>query len=105
LCNDYYTEPPFNKLQALDDEGLQNVYDFSIGRYGVGKVLWVGFTDVRGLDLTELVKIEPREVIVYPDESQKPSLGQGLNKPAIITLEGVLPPQDASNEQVRLVLV
>jgi len=41
---------------------------------------------VRRLDLESIVQFNHREVIVYKDESRKPAVGQGLNKPAEVTL-------------------
>ena len=41
---------------------------------------------MRRLDLESLVQFNNREVIVYMDDSKKPPVGQGLNKPAEVTL-------------------
>lgn len=49
----------------------------------------MGETDVRKLDLDSAVQFNHREVIVYMDERRKPPVGQGLNKPAEITLLNV----------------
>jgi len=97
--NGYYTEPPIEVLRGWEDEQLREVHCFSVGKVGVGKVQWEELTDIRGLDL-DVVHFQPREVEVYPAGTQAPPLGKGLNKPAIITLEGVLPPAGASQEQV-----
>jgi hypothetical protein len=48
-------------------------------------------TDVRGLDIDNLVILRPKEVIVYPDQERKPPIGEELNKPAIITLYNCWP--------------
>jgi hypothetical protein len=99
--NGYYTEPPIEVLRGWEDEQLREVHCFSVGKVGVGKVQWEELTDIRGLDL-DVVHFQPREVEVYPAGTQAPPLGKGLNKPAIITLEGVLPPAGASQEQVSI---
>ena len=48
-----------------------------------------GETDVRKLDLESIVQFNSREVTVYKDESMKTPVGQGLNKPAEVTLLNV----------------
>lgn len=88
---DYYTEPRLEQLAAMRNEELRRVKDFTVGRRGVGQVTWPGEVDVRGLDLDSVVFFEPKEVIVYPDETRKPPLGQGLNRPALVLLERCFP--------------
>lgn len=41
------------------------------------------------MNLDELVEIEDKEVTVYPNEKQKPPVGKGLNKKAIITFDNI----------------
>ncbi|XP_021728839.1 nuclear pore complex protein NUP96-like [Chenopodium quinoa] len=88
-CSDYYTEPSMKELAAL--EGIKPGYcskirDFVVGRTGFGSVMFLGETDVRGLDLAEIVKFNRNEIVVYEDESIKPDVGEGLNKPAVVSL-------------------
>ncbi|KAJ8443271.1 hypothetical protein Cgig2_010166 [Carnegiea gigantea] len=87
--SDYYTEPRIQELAAKEraEPGFcRRVKDFVVGRYGYGSVKFHGETDVRCLDLDSLVQFNNREVIAYMDESKKPPVGQGLNKPAEVTL-------------------
>ncbi|XP_056173613.1 nuclear pore complex protein NUP98A-like [Syzygium oleosum] len=90
LCQpDYYTEPHITELAAKEsaEPGFCcRVKDFVVGRLGYGHIKFVGETDVRRLDLESLIRFNNREVIVYADESKKPPIGQGLNKPAEVTL-------------------
>ncbi len=44
---------------------------------------------MRGLDLESIIQFNKCEVLVYMDESKKPPVGQGLNKPAQVTLLNV----------------
>lgn len=86
---DYYTEPSVQELgeiEPLNPGYCSRVRDFTIGRVGYGCVKFIGETDVRYLDLEEIVKFNRHEVVVYEDESSKPPVGQGLNKPAVVTL-------------------
>ncbi|XP_015574478.1 nuclear pore complex protein NUP98A isoform X1 [Ricinus communis] len=87
--SDYYTEPRIQELAAKEraEPGFcRHVKDFVVGRHGYGSIKFLGETDVRRLDLESLVQFNNREVIVYTDDSKKPPVGQGLNKPAEVTL-------------------
>ncbi|XP_021900313.1 nuclear pore complex protein NUP98A isoform X2 [Carica papaya] len=87
--SDYYTEPKIQELAAKEraEPGFcRRVSDFVVGRHGYGSIKFTGDTDVRRLDLESLVQFNNREVIVYMDDSKKPPVGQGLNKPAEVTL-------------------
>ncbi|XP_022736858.1 LOW QUALITY PROTEIN: nuclear pore complex protein NUP98A-like [Durio zibethinus] len=87
--SDYYTEPRIQELAAKEraEPGYcRRVKDFVVGRHGYGSIKFLGETDVRRLDLESLVQFNNREVIVYMDDSKKPPVGQGLNKPAEVTL-------------------
>ncbi|KAL0794592.1 hypothetical protein Bca101_065969 [Brassica carinata] len=87
--SDYFTEPSIRELAAKERANpgyCRRVRDFVVGRQGYGSIKFMGETDVRRLDLESLVQFNNREVIVYLDESKKPAVGQGLNKPAEVTL-------------------
>ncbi|KAH9611606.1 hypothetical protein KSS87_007789 [Heliosperma pusillum] len=87
--SDYYTEPRIQELAAKEraEPGFcRHVKDFVVGRHNYGSIKFLGETDVRRLDLESLVQFNNREVIVYLDDSKKPPVGQGLNKPAEVTL-------------------
>lgn len=87
--SDYYTEPRIQELAAKEraEPGFcRRVKDFIVGRHGFGSIKFIGETDVRRLDLESIVQFNNREVAVYMDESKKPPVGQGLNKPAEVTL-------------------
>lgn len=90
LCSpDYYTEPLLNDLakrEVIDPGYSSRVPDFTVGRLGYGYVKFLGNTDVRWLDLDQIVKFGRHEIVVYEDESSKPEVGQGLNKAAEVTL-------------------
>ncbi|XAR52774.1 hypothetical protein NMG60_11021026 [Bertholletia excelsa] len=85
----YYTEPQIQELgikEKADPGFCSRVKDFVVGHIGYGSIKFLGETDVRQLDLDSLIYINNREVTVYVDDSKKPPMGQGLNKPAEVTL-------------------
>ena len=106
----YYTSPPMWQLAKMSDQELQTVKNFEVGRTGVGRVKWLGETDVRGLNLAEIVQIEKNAIKCYEypfydpdtgevreddedfaDRKEKPREGSELNKPAELTYEGMKP--------------
>lgn len=100
-CSDYYTKPCLSELaiQEFTNPGYcSRVLDFTVGRVGYGWVKFVGETDIRCLDLDNIIKFNRCEVIVYEDESSKPVVGQGLNKKAEVTLVMRLKPLDYFTE-------
>ncbi|KAL3515830.1 hypothetical protein ACH5RR_022732 [Cinchona calisaya] len=89
---DYYTKPTIEELAASERAVpgfCGRVKDFVVGRQGYGSMKFLGETDVRGIDLESLIQFNHREVIMYMDASKKPPLGQGLNRPAEVTLLNV----------------
>jgi nuclear pore complex protein Nup98-Nup96 len=86
---DYFTEPSLEELAAKEraEPGYCcQVRDFVVGRQGYGSIKFLGETDVRGLDLESVVEFNYREVVVYKEDSEKPPVGEGLNKAAMVTL-------------------
>ena len=73
----------------VDSEGNLNVENFTIGRQGYGNIFFPGMTNIKGMNFDDIVFFRHKEVIVYPDDSKKPELGQGLNKKAQVTLDKV----------------
>eukprot|EP01105_Mastigella_eilhardi_P019859 TRINITY_DN468_c0_g2_i5.p1 TRINITY_DN468_c0_g2~~TRINITY_DN468_c0_g2_i5.p1 ORF type:complete len:1800 (+),score=412.55 TRINITY_DN468_c0_g2_i5:274-5400(+) len=88
---DYYTKPALSQLSLMSDYQLGQVEDFTVGCTGIGSVRFVGQTDVRCLDLDLLVDFQPKMLTVYPEGVEKPEVGNGLNKSAVITLHGCFP--------------
>lgn len=87
----YYTIPPMDELSLLVENGQCIVENFTIGRYNYGNVFFPESFDVYGLNLDEIVHIRHKEVVLYPDDDVKPPVGQGLNRPAQVTLDRVWP--------------
>jgi len=90
---EYYYKPSLDELRKLVRDGVCHVdAGLTIGRYGYGSVFWRGpfeLSELEGLD--GVVHFRNREIIVYPDESKKPPIGEELNRPAEISLERVWP--------------
>ncbi|KAJ3681305.1 hypothetical protein LUZ60_015794 [Juncus effusus] len=86
---DYFTIPRIPELATKERSQpgfITRVKDFTIGRENYGSIKFYGETDLTGLDLDALVQFGIREVVVYKDESVKPPVGEGLNKPAEVTM-------------------
>uniref|UniRef100_A0AC35TRW7 Nuclear pore complex protein Nup98-Nup96 n=1 Tax=Rhabditophanes sp. KR3021 TaxID=114890 RepID=A0AC35TRW7_9BILA len=89
---DYHMQPSLENLaknvvngRALIKKGLK------ISRQGYGSVFWPGSFELHDTNIDDVVLFRNREVTVYPDDECKPQLGQGLNRPAEISLEHVWP--------------
>lgn len=85
----YYTTPNRDELAQLSSSALSRMNGFCVGAQDLGKIEFLGITDVRGADLDSIIHFSRGEIVVYPDERKKPPIGEGFNKPAIITLHGV----------------
>ncbi|KAM7397467.1 hypothetical protein PAMA_005657 [Pampus argenteus] len=98
----YYTIPSMEELaEMVDDHGECVVENFSVGRKGYGSIFFPGEVNVTGLNLDEIVHFRRKEVIVYPDDKNKPPEGEGLNRRAEVTLDGVWPNDKTSCTQIR----
>ena len=103
----YWTSPDMSILKNLSDSELSKVENFAICRDKYGKIEWNGTTDVRGLDLDKLVRIDKKEVFVYGDDCDDnsgglhapPPVGTALNKRAVITLWEVFPKSSRGGDE------
>ncbi|KAJ7320252.1 hypothetical protein JRQ81_019763 [Phrynocephalus forsythii] len=88
----YYTVPSLEELARMTNEkGECVVKDFTIGRRGYGSIYFQGNITLADMNLDDIVHIRRKEVIVYPDDEHKPPVGEGLNRRAEVTLDGVWP--------------
>eukprot|EP01080_Neovahlkampfia_damariscottae_P003890 gene3890-7103_t len=94
----YSFEPSLKKLRKMD---LTKVRNFTVSREGFGSVKFLGETNVENLNLDEIINIDKNSVTVYPDDSNKPKIGFGLNKAAIINLVGVFPSLKKCQNKIR----
>ncbi|XP_061727101.1 nuclear pore complex protein Nup98-Nup96 [Cydia pomonella] len=88
----YYTIPSLEEMVAyMRPDGSCVVPHLTIGRKNYGNVFYDCEVDVANLDLDALVHFLNKEVIVYPEDSDKPPVGQGLNRRAVVTLDRIWP--------------
>ncbi|CAG4952665.1 unnamed protein product [Parnassius apollo] len=88
----YYTIPSLEELvEYIRPDGSCVVPHFTIGRKNYGNVFYDCEMDVANLDLDALVHFLNKEVIIYPEDADKPPVGQGLNRRAVVTLDRVWP--------------
>ncbi|NXB78736.1 NUP98 protein, partial [Donacobius atricapilla] len=93
----YYTIPSLEELARLTNDRKECIVtDFTIGRRGYGSIYFEGEINLTNLNLDEIVHIRRKEVIVYPDDEKKPPIGEGLNRRAEVTLDGVWPTDKTS---------
>ncbi|XP_068587741.1 nuclear pore complex protein Nup98-Nup96 [Cebidichthys violaceus] len=98
----YYTIPSMDDLAEMVDENGDCVVDnFTVGRKGYGSIFFPGEVNVTALNLDEIVHFRRKEVIVYPDDKNKPLEGEGLNRRAEVTLDGVWPNDKTACTQIR----
>lgn len=103
---DYWCRPKLEKLKAMGHDELSRLENFSVGRKGYGEVNFlepVDLTTVPSLSndlLGGIIMVEPLELTVYPDETDKPPRGKGLNVPAEISLENVWAHDKATRQPV-----
>ncbi|CAK1554264.1 unnamed protein product [Leptosia nina] len=88
----YYTIPSLEEMtKYIRLDGSCVVPHLTIGRKNYGNVFYDCEIDVAGLDLDALVHFLNKEVIIYPEDSEKPPVGEGLNRRAVVTLDRVWP--------------
>ncbi|BFF91513.1 nuclear pore complex protein Nup98-Nup96 [Drosophila madeirensis] len=98
----YYTIPSLDDLKSyLAEDGSCVVPNFTIGREGYGNVFFGKELDVAGLNLDEIVHFRNKEIIIYPDDDNKPAFNQGLNREAQVTLDQVWPVDKTQHVAVK----
>ncbi|GBG62974.1 hypothetical protein CBR_g34675 [Chara braunii] len=102
---EYYIEPDLCELAAKERTHPGHtacVQDFVVGRRCFGSLKFLGPTDVRGLDLDDLVQFNEGEVLVYMNGGKKkPPVGKGLNKAAEVTLLNIRCIEKTSEEVLK----
>ncbi|CAF1189057.1 unnamed protein product, partial [Didymodactylos carnosus] len=88
---DYTYESLTNEYAYDNKHEHYRIKNLKITRQNYGSIEFPGWTDVTQLNLDETVSIGWKEICVYPNEDNKPAIGMGLNKEAIIMLCRVYP--------------
>lgn len=96
----YYTIPAVDQLDEYVSGETCIVPNFTIGRKGYGNVYFPDSFDIYGLNLDDIVYFRHKEVVIYPDDDKKPSVGQGLNRRAQVTLDRVWPQDKNLHEPI-----
>jgi len=89
----------------MSEEELSCVENFSIFNEDV-KVTFEGETDIKGLDLDEIVQLGYRAVQIYPESGKVaiPQAGTGLNKAAVIEFKKWPVPKKYENYTERYIM-
>ncbi|XP_051956163.1 nuclear pore complex protein Nup98-Nup96-like isoform X2 [Xyrauchen texanus] len=99
----YYTIPTMEELgKMLNENGECIVENFTVGRKGYGSVFFPGEVNLTNMNLDDIVYFRRKEIIVYPDDKDKPLAGEGLNRRAEVTLDGVWPNDKTTCSQIKI---
>jgi len=98
LAGDMEVAPDVSKMTP---EQLRCVKDLTIRKKDVGEVKFHGEIDLSAEphlfdELPSIVRLEQGEVVLYPDAQAKPPEGEGLNRPATVTLFRCTPPSNGT---------
>ena len=80
---EYYSVPSMDVLRELTTEELKCIPNFTVGRFGHGKVEFLGQTNVTGLNLNQIIDIQSPNITVHRNGKSS------LNKPALLFIENV----------------
>ncbi|XP_044256345.1 nuclear pore complex protein Nup98-Nup96 isoform X2 [Tribolium madens] len=98
---EYYMYPALKDLhQYIDDNGDCIVQGLTIGRRGYGNVHYPDPINIANMNLDEIIHFRHREVIIYPDDTKKPPIGEGLNRRAQVTLDKIYPREKGTNNYI-----
>eukprot|EP00816_Leptocylindrus_hargravesii_P000648 CAMPEP_0196827310 /NCGR_PEP_ID=MMETSP1362-20130617/94090_1 /TAXON_ID=163516 /ORGANISM="Leptocylindrus danicus, Strain CCMP1856" /LENGTH=1784 /DNA_ID=CAMNT_0042207939 /DNA_START=135 /DNA_END=5489 /DNA_ORIENTATION=+ len=100
----YSTQPSLEALASYSEAELAAVTGFTVQHDTNGSIAWEGAVDVRNVDIDAAVVIGNREAIVYHEDNyttNKPAVGEKLNRPAIITLNNVRPKGTGDRDHAR----
>lgn len=105
--SEYYSEPSVEALRQfkLPNENAYRIeVGLTIGRRGYGSVFWRGPLIIHDLNFDKIIHFRNKEVVVYPDDENKPPVGEELNRTAEVSLERVWPVQDGKVVKVSILL-
>jgi len=97
---DYFTIPSIEEMKVMTFDELSAIPKFTIGCKSKGQVTFQTPTNVLNLNLDDIVIFEDYTIEIYPDDTSKPPPGEGLNKPAVLTIYGCWP-KDKQTGSIR----
>ncbi|KAI9138001.1 nuclear protein 96-domain-containing protein [Paraphysoderma sedebokerense] len=105
VSNGYVLSPSLDVLRTMSRSQLSAITDFKVACSGIGQVQFLQPVDLTTVPSPSMipgniVKFQPKVCDVYPDDNNKPPVGQGLNVPAIITLYNCFAIDRSTGEKV-----
>ncbi|KAF9281983.1 hypothetical protein BGZ68_006286 [Mortierella alpina] len=102
---EYWMSPTLEELRKMSRSELQHVENFKVGLPEYGSVTFLQPVDLTGVASLSaicghIVIFDKKTCSVYPDDNNKPPRGQGLNVPALISLEKCWPMDRSTRELV-----
>lgn len=101
----YFVSPTLNELKQLKTKnGPCIVEGFTIGHEEFGSICFlesIDISELNNVDLDSIVEFRFKEVVLYPDDANKPPVGTALNRPAKVTLLKVWPKDKSTGELIK----
>jgi hypothetical protein len=95
----YHTKPAYPVICRMSEEELQAIKSFEIYNEH-GCIKFKDLVDIRGLNLDNIVQIEPKKVRLYENQT-KPPKGEGLNVACDIYLYNIKSKSHLSEEAMK----
>ena len=92
----YNINPSLAEIARYTEEEMKHVKNFSIYNQ-FGRISFEDEVSLYDAKLDDIFNINHGEISIYENDIIKPKKGEGFNKPAIITLYGILPDSDFDN--------
>ena len=86
----YNISPSLAEIARLSVDEIKHIKNFCFYNQ-FGKILYEDDVSLYDVRLNDIFNIELGKISIYENDIVKPKIGEGFNKPAIITLYGVLP--------------
>ncbi len=92
----YNISPSLAEIARLSVDEIKHIKNFCFYNQ-FGKILYEDDVSLYDVRLNDIFNIELGKISIYENDIVKPKIGEGFNKPAIITLYGILPDSDFDN--------
>jgi len=109
ICDDYFPRfnnefnlfPSIQYIYRMKKSDLESIEGLEISNH-FGKIKFKSKIDLTYLNLSEIVKIDLFTIELYP-ETEMPKPGEGLNKPAVITINQMFDQRDNLKDLIQSV--